>query len=68
MKQQQQGKKLRQDLLRSMVANKVNDLTDNRYSLKTILDYYDALNSNDARISALVNSICGGEPFVRGDG
>ena len=64
VKQQQQGKKLTQDFLRTMVAYKVKDLSDKQYSLEKILDYYDALNSNDARISALVNSICGGEPFV----
>jgi len=51
-----------------MVANKVNDLSDNRYSLKTILDYYDRLNSDDAQISALVNSISDGDPLVRGAG
>jgi hypothetical protein len=66
VKQQQQGKKLRQDLLRSMVANKVHDLSDNRYSVTTILDYYGRLNSDDARISALISSICSGETLVRG--
>ena len=64
VKQQQQGKKLRPDLLRSMVANKVKDLNDNHCTLKTILGCYDRLNSEDARISALISSICGGEPSV----
>jgi hypothetical protein len=62
--QQQQGKKLRLDLLRSMVANKVNDLSDKRYSLKTILGCYDRLISEDKQIAALISSICGGEPLV----
>ena len=66
VKQQQQGKPLPQDLLSSMVANKVNDLSDGRYSVTTVLDYYDRLNSEDAQISILVSSICGGEPLVRG--
>jgi hypothetical protein len=57
--QQKKGKKLRLSLLRSMVANKVKDLSDKRYSLKTILGYYDRLNSEDARISAVISSICG---------
>ena len=62
--QQHKGKKLRLSLLRSMVANKVKDLSDNHYTLKTILGCYDRLNSEDARISALINSICGVEPSV----
>ena len=66
VKQQQQGKKLRRDFLRSMVANKVKDLSDNHYTLKTILGCYDRLNSGDARISALISSICGGELSIRG--
>lgn len=65
VKQQQHGKKLRQDLLRSMVANRVNDLSDNRYSLETILADYDRLISETTVIGALVSSICGGEPLVR---
>ncbi len=61
----QQGEKPRQDLLRSMVANKVKDLSNGRYSLTTILGYYDRLNSEDAQISAIISSICGGELSVR---
>jgi hypothetical protein len=64
VKQQQQGKKLRPDLLRSMVANKVNSLSDGRFSVPTVLDYYDRLNGDDTEITALINSICGGEPLV----
>jgi hypothetical protein len=66
VKQQQQGKKLRQDLLRSMVANKVNDLSDGRFSVPTVLDYYDRLNGDDTEIPALVSSICGGGPSACG--
>jgi hypothetical protein len=64
VKQQQQGKKLRPDLLRSMVGNKVQDLSDGRFSVPSVLDYYDRLNGDDTEITALVNSICGGEPSV----
>lgn len=53
----QQGEKPRQELLRSMVANKVSDLSDGRYSVPTVLDYYDRLNSEDKRINALICSI-----------
>jgi hypothetical protein len=51
-----------------MVANKVNDLGDKRYSLKTILGCYDRLISEDKQIAALISSICGGEPLVDGAG
>jgi hypothetical protein len=61
VKQRQQGKKLRQDLLRSMVANKVRDLSDGRFSVPTVLDYYDRLNGYNAEITALISLICGGE-------
>ncbi|MGA2885022.1 MAG: phage/plasmid primase, P4 family [Halobacteriota archaeon] len=61
VKQQQQGKKLRPDLLRSMVGNTVKDLSDGRFSVPTVLDYYDRLNGYDAEITALISSICGGE-------
>jgi hypothetical protein len=66
VKQQQQGKKLRPDLLRSMVGNKVRDLSDGKFSVPTVLEYYDRLNGTDAKITALISSICGGEPLVRG--
>jgi hypothetical protein len=59
VKEQQQGKKLKQDFLRVNVAWKVKDLSKNRYSIETIFDYYDRLNTQDAQISALVSSICG---------
>jgi hypothetical protein len=68
VKQQQQGKKLRPDLLRSMVGNKVKDLSDDRFSVPTVLDYYDRLNGYDAEITALISSICGRAPSVRGEG
>jgi hypothetical protein len=65
VKQQQQGKKLRPDLLRSMVGNTVKDLSDGRFSVPTVLDYYDRLDGYDAEITALISSICGGEPATR---
>ncbi len=61
VKQQQQGKKLRPDLLRSMVGNTVKDLSDGQFPIPTVLDYYDRLNGYDTEITALINSICGGE-------
>ena len=63
VKQQQQGKKLRPDLLRSMVANKVEVLSEGQYGVQLVLEYYDRLISQDKQISALVSSICGGEPL-----
>ena len=66
VKQQQQDKKLRPDLLRSMVGNKVHDLSEGRFSIPTVLEYYDRLNGYNAEITALISSICGGEPSVHG--
>lgn len=63
VKQQQQGKKLSQSFLRPKVAYKVKDLSDDRYDVETIFGYYDRLISEDKQITALVNSICGGEPL-----
>jgi hypothetical protein len=63
VKQQQQGKKLRPDLLRSMAGSKVKDLSDGRFFVPTVLDYYDRLNGYDQKITALISSICGGEPL-----
>jgi hypothetical protein len=40
VKQQQQGKKLRPDLLRSMVANKVEVLSEGQYAVQLVLEYY----------------------------
>jgi len=48
--------------LRSAVANKVRDLSDGRFPVRIVLDYYDQLNGYDAEIAALVSSICGGAP------
>ena len=64
VKEQQQGKKLKQDLLRVNVAWKVKDLSNDLYSLETIFSYYDRLTADDSQINALISSICGGEPFV----
>ena len=64
VKEQQRGKKLKQDFLRVNVAWQVKDLSNNQYSLETIFDYYDQLIAHDSQISALISSICGGEPFV----
>jgi hypothetical protein len=47
-----------------MVANKVKDQSDGRFSVPTVLEYYDRLNGYDAEITALISSICGGEPLV----
>jgi len=66
IKQQKQGKKLQLGWLCALVANKLKELSDARSSVPTILDYYDRLNGYDAQITALVSSICGCEPFVRG--
>jgi hypothetical protein len=61
LKEQERGKKLQQNLLSVRVAWKVKDLSNNQYSLETILNYYDRLNAHDPQISALISSICGGE-------
>lgn len=65
VKEQQQGKKLKQDLLRVNVAWKVKDLSNDQYSLETIFSYYDWLTADDSQINALISSICGGELDVR---
>ena len=44
----------------TILEPKGKDLSNDRYSVTTILDYYDRLNSDDARINILINSICGG--------
>jgi len=67
VKEQQRGKKLKQDFLRVNVAWKVKDLSNDRYTLETIFDYYDRLYSQDAQVSALISSICGGEPLSTSD-
>ncbi len=59
----QRGEKPRQELLRSVAGNKVRDLSEGRFSVPTVLDYYDRLNGYDAEITALISSICGGEPL-----
>ena len=70
VKQQEQGKKLSQSFLRPKVAYKVkdlsDDLSDDSYDVETIFGYYDLLVSEDKQITALVSSICGGEPLVGG--
>jgi hypothetical protein len=48
-----------------MVGNTVKDLSDGRFSVPTVLDYYDRLDGYDAEITALISSICGGEPATR---
>jgi hypothetical protein len=47
-----------------MVGNKVRDLSDGKFFVPTVLEYYDRLNGNDAKITALISSICGGEPLL----
>jgi hypothetical protein len=49
-----------------MVANKVKDLSDGRYSVPEVLNYYDRLISEDKQISGLAGAICGGETLVGG--
>jgi hypothetical protein len=61
VKERQQGKKLKRDLLRVNVAWNVKDLSNDQYPLDTIFDYYDQLIAHDSQISALISSICGGE-------
>ena len=62
VKEQQRGKKLQQNFLRVKVAYMVKDLSNDQYPLDTIFDYYDQLIAHDSQISALISSICGGDP------